>query len=129
VNPCVLTSSTLRGWRTPWAWIRSGWSKGLLGIPGVHVLNSERADAGLRIELETAATEARCPICDSPAAPAGRRLVDLGVQSAMGQPMDLRWQRRVWRCPAPGCGGSFVEQSEEIAAFLGRSPHRGGEPL
>jgi hypothetical protein len=101
----------------------------MLGIPGVHVLSAESGSSGLRIEIETSVTEASCPVCDSPAEPAGRRLVELGVHSAMGQAIHLAWQQRQWRCPVPACAGSFAEEDEGIAAFLQRSPHRGADPL
>lgn len=101
----------------------------MLGIPGVRVLSAERGSGGLRVEIETSATEARCPVCDSPAEPAGRRVVELGVHSAMGQAIHLAFQQRQWRCPVPACAGSFAEADEGIAAFLQRSPHRGADPL
>ena len=41
------------------------------------------------------------------------RLVDL---PAFGRPVRLRWQKRRWVCPEPGCGvGSFAEQDLSVA--------------
>ena len=39
-------------------------------------------------------------------------LVDL---SAFGRPVRLRWRKRRWTCPNPGCAmGSFIEQDPAI---------------
>ena len=101
----------------------------MLGIPGVHVCSTGEVDAEARIYIETSASAPRCPICDFPAEAAGRELTDLGEHSAMGHPVHLVWQRRRWRCPKTSCAVFFVEQSEEIATFQERSPHRGGDAL
>ena len=101
----------------------------MLGIPGVHVCSTGEVDAEARIYIETSASAPRCPICDFPAEAAGRELTDLGEHSAMGHPVHLVWQRRRWRCSKTSCAVFFVEQSEEIATFQERSPHRGGDAL
>ena len=101
----------------------------MLGIPGVHVCGAGEVDGEARVEIETSVSVSRCPICDSPTEVDGRELTDLGEHSAMGQPVHLVWKRRRSRCSKASCAVSFIEQSDEIAAFQERSPHRGGDAL
>jgi transposase len=97
----------------------------LLGIPGVRVTELDIQPKGLRVELETSATSATCPICRNEAESAGVEVVDMGVHSAMGQPMHLIWRQRQWRCPVAKCRErSWAERDKGIEEFLARSPHR-----
>jgi hypothetical protein len=97
----------------------------MLGIPGVRVIELDIQSSSLRVELETSATSATCPICRNEAESTGVEVVDLGVHSAMGQPMRLEWQQRQWRCPVAKCRArSWSERDKGIEEFLVRSPHR-----
>jgi hypothetical protein len=97
----------------------------MLSIPGVRVTELDIQPTSLRVELETSATTATCPICRNEAEPTGVELVDLGVHSAMGQPMQLEWHQRQWRCPVAKCRArSWAERDKGIEEFLARSPHR-----
>jgi transposase len=97
----------------------------LLGIPGVRVVEIEEEPPRLRVEIETSATTATCPICGFEAALDDVVTVDLGEHSALGQRVHLEWRKRQWRCEAPKCRArSWPERDKEIEAFLVRSPHR-----
>ncbi|MHB8264037.1 MAG: hypothetical protein ACYDGY_09905 [Acidimicrobiales bacterium] len=98
----------------------------MLGIPGVRVLAIEETPNGLSVEIETSTTEAWCSICHGLAEAEDEVAVDLGEHFAMGQPVQLIWRQRQWRCTTPGCIGAFVEKDEGIDTFLARSPHSGG---
>ena len=97
----------------------------LLGIPGVRVLTVDVEPTGMSVDLVTSADSATCPICKNKAEFAGIEVVDLGVHSAMGQPMQLEWHQRQWRCPVAKCRArSWAERDKGIEEFLVRSPHR-----
>jgi len=95
----------------------------LLGIPGVRVLTVEVEPTGMHVDLETSATSAMCPICRNEAEPAGVEVVDLGVHSAMGQPMHLEWHQRQWRCPVVKCRARSWAERDKGA---GPGPGSGG---
>jgi transposase len=58
-----------------------------------------------------------CPTCGVVAHGHGRVVVGLIDAPAMGRPVRIRWRKRRWVCPVPGCPvGTFVEQDERIAA-------------
>jgi transposase len=90
----------------------------LVGLDGLHVIGVERDDGG-------AAGRHGGVRADGHGVPGlrGRRarprpgrggLVDA---PAMGRPVRIRWRKRRWVCPDPGCPvGTFVEQDERIAA-------------
>jgi transposase len=102
----------------------------LLGIPGVRVTELDIQPTGLRVELETSATSVTCPICRNEAELTGVEVVDMGVHSAMGQPMHLIWHQRQWRCPVTKCRArSWPERDKGIEEFLTRSPHRRADRL
>lgn len=48
----------------------------MLGIPGVRVTSVDAQPTGLRVELETSAISATCPICRNEAEPAGVEIVE-----------------------------------------------------
>ena len=90
----------------------------LVGLDGLHVIGVER-DAGgaLVITVESARTVMGCPSCGVLAHGHGRVVVGLVDAPAMGRPVRIRWRKRRWVCPDPGCPvGTFVEQDERIAA-------------
>jgi|NGEPerStandDraft_6_1074524.scaffolds.fasta_scaffold88388_2 hypothetical protein len=61
----------------------------MLGIPGVRLTGIDAQPTGLRVEFETSATSATCPICRNEVEPARVEVVDLGEPSAKGQCMHL----------------------------------------
>ncbi len=90
----------------------------LVGLDGLHVTAVERDDGGgLTVTVESAAAPMGCWSCGVVAHVHGRVEVRLVDAPAMGRPVRLRWRKRRWICPEPGCPvGSFVEQDEQVAA-------------
>jgi transposase len=89
----------------------------LVGLGGLHVIAVERDDGGgLTVTVESAAAPMGCRSCGVVAHAHGRVEVRLVDAPAMGRPVRIRWRKRRWVCPDPGCPvGSFVEQDEQIA--------------
>ena len=97
----------------------------MLGIPGVRVIEIYKEPERLRVEIETPASTATCPICGGEAELDDLQTVDLGEHSALGQCVHLEWLQRRWRCGVPKCRArSWPERDKGIEAFLVRSPHR-----
>jgi transposase len=90
----------------------------LVGLDGLHVTAVERDDGGgLTVTVESAAAPMGCRSCGVVAHAHGRVEVRLVDAPAMGRPVRIRWRKRRWLCPDPGCPvGSFVEQDEQISA-------------
>jgi len=90
----------------------------LVGLDGLHVTAVERDDGGgLTITVESVAASMGCRSCGVVAHAHGRVEVRLVDAPAMGRPVRIRWRKRRWICPEPGCHvGSFVEQDEQVAA-------------
>ena len=90
----------------------------LVGLDGLHVTGVERDEVGqLVVEVESEPTLMGCPACGVVAHGHGRVVVGLVDAPAMGRPVRLRWRKRRWVCPDPGCPvGTFVEQDERVAA-------------
>jgi transposase len=90
----------------------------LVGLDGLHVIGVERDDGGaLVVTVESGPTLMGCPTCGVVAHGHGRVVVRLVDAPAMGRPVRIRWRKRRWVCPDPGCPvGTFVEQDERVAA-------------
>src|SRR5215203_1046628 len=79
----------------------------LLNLLGVHVLDVAWLEgrggrpAGLRLLVETGATEAGCPACGVVAEARGRRSRRLHDIPAFGAPVELSWRQRRYRYPRP----------------------------
>lgn len=86
----------------------------LLGIPDVHVLSLEESEGGLRLVVETKDEGALCAACARPAAPSGRRTVELdSAKPFLGRMLHLVWQTRSWSCENPACPtGTFFEEAD-----------------
>ncbi len=57
-----------------------------------------------------------CPRCGVVARSHGRRTVVLVDAPCFGRPVTLRWRKRTWTCPDPGCAvGTFTEQNPQVA--------------
>ena len=82
------------------------------------MIGAERDDGGrLVVEVESEPTPMGCPACGVVAHGHGRVEVTLVDAPGMGRPVRIRWRKRRWLCPDPGCPvGTFVEQDERIAA-------------
>ncbi len=89
----------------------------LVGLESLHVIDVDRDDDGLVVAVESAPAVMGCPACGVVAASKGRRVVELVDVPAFGRPVRLRWRKRRWVCPDPGCEVvSFTEQSPGVAA-------------
>ena len=90
----------------------------LVGLDGLHVIGVERDDGGaLVVTVESEPTVMGCPSCGVVAHGHGRVVVGLVDAPAMGRPVRVRWRKRRWVCPDPGCPvATFVEQDERITA-------------
>ncbi|MBR7741823.1 ISL3 family transposase [Phycicoccus sp. BSK3Z-2] len=78
----------------------------------------QRDDGGrLVIEVESEPTVMGCPACGVVAHGHGRVTVRLVDAPAFGAPVRIRWRKRRWVCPDPGCPVvTFVEQDDRVAA-------------
>src|SRR5215211_6638344 len=81
----------------------------LFNLLGVHVLDVAWLEgrggrpAGLRLLVETGATEAGCPACGVVAEARGRRSRRLHDIPAFGAPVELSWRQRRYRCAELAC--------------------------
>src|SRR5215218_432289 len=81
----------------------------MFNLLGVHVLDvawlegGGRLPAGLRLIVETGATEAGCPACGVIAEARGRRPRRLHDIPAFGAPVELSWRQRRYRCAELAC--------------------------
>jgi len=76
----------------------------LFGVEGVHVLAvTSRDDGTVVLEVETDQLLAGCPDCGVVAVGHGRRVQVLHDAPCFGQPVRVRWRKRIWRCPEPVC--------------------------
>jgi transposase len=89
----------------------------LVGLDGLRVIGVEREDRGaLVVMVESEPALMGCPACGVVAHGHGRVEITLVDAPAMGRPVRIRWRKRRWVCPDPGCPvGTFVEQDERIA--------------
>jgi transposase len=88
----------------------------LFDVPGMHVLEVERADDVLVLTVETDATLAGCPSCGVVAVGHGRRRRRVADAPCFGVSVRLDWSMRVWRCAEPACPTvTFTEQHPLVA--------------
>ncbi|PFG43375.1 transposase [Isoptericola jiangsuensis] len=81
------------------------------------MIGVERDDDVLFVVVESTPGLTGCPACGVVAVSKGRRVVELIDAPAFGSPVRLRWRKRRWVCPDPGCEvGSFTEQDAQVAA-------------
>jgi len=89
----------------------------LVGLESLYVVGVERDDDVLIVVVESTPGLMGCPARGVVAASKGRRVVELIDAPAFGSPVRLRWRKRRWVCPDPGCDvSSFTEQDSQIAA-------------
>ena len=92
----------------------------MLGLEGLHVLDVERDDEGLRVRVESGPEVMGCPTCGVVAHAHGRQQVKLIDAPCFAAPVRLLWWKRRWRCPEPMCPvTSFMEQDPAIAPARG----------
>ena len=89
----------------------------LFGVDGVHVLAVTGRDAELlTVDVETDQAVTGCPDCGVVAIGHGRRVQQLHDAPCFGRPVRVRWRKRIWRCPDPGCGRSTWTEVHPYAA-------------
>ncbi|WP_420612458.1 ISL3 family transposase [Candidatus Spongiisocius sp.] len=72
-------------------------------------------DEPLEVVIRSRRPRPTCDDCGSRLWSKGYRTVVLVDLPAFGRPVRLRWRKRRWACPNPGCAvGSFVEQDPGI---------------
>lgn len=83
----------------------------ILGVDGLHVTGVERDDGGrLVVTVESESTVMGCPACGV-LARHGRDEVVLVDAPAFGRPVRIRWRKRRWVCPDPGCPADPVHDA------------------
>jgi transposase len=89
----------------------------LFNLPDLHVVDVARDERDrLIVTVETDADVGGCPSCGVVAVGHGRRVHAAADAPCFGATTVVRWRRRVWRCPDPGCPvGTFSERHELIA--------------
>lgn len=89
----------------------------LVGLPGLHVVSVERAETGLRVEVESSPDQVvGCPVCGVIAHAHGRQWVEMIDAPCFAVPVRLWWRKRRWLCPEPVCPViSFMEQDTDVA--------------
>jgi len=97
----------------------------LVGLDGVHVTDVARTGGGLVLTIETPPRVEGCRVCGVVAVSHGRRPRVLHDIPCAGVPVRIRWRRRTWSCPDPGCGvGTFAETVATLAAPRARLTSR-----
>ena len=97
----------------------------LVGLDGVHVTDVARTGGGLVLTIETPPRVEGCRVCGVVAVSHGRRPRVLHDIPCAGVPVRIRWRRRTWSCPDPGCAvGTFAETVATLAAPRARLTSR-----
>jgi transposase len=83
----------------------------MFDAPGLHVIEVHHDAAGrLVVTVETDELMTGCRACGVVAIGHGRRVHCAHDAPAFGTAVVVRWRKRVWRCPDPGCPvGTFSE--------------------
>ena len=85
---------------------------GEVDLVGVEELAGDR----LRVTIRSRGPRPVCVGCGGRVWSKGDQPVGLVDLPAFGRPVRLRWKKRRWVCPEPGCGvGSFAEQDLSVA--------------
>ncbi len=94
----------------------------LVGLGEVELVGIDDAGEGepLVVVIRSRKRRPTCEACSGPVWSKGYRSVVLVDLPAFGWPVRLRWRKRRWTCPNPGCAiGSFVEQGPVIGPVRG----------
>lgn len=87
-----------------------------MGLDGFHVIEVAERHGRLRVVVESTPGLMGCPGCGVITGSRGRRDVVLVDAPCFGQPVQLVWRKRTWRCEEPRCSTrSFTEQHEDLA--------------
>lgn len=89
----------------------------MFNAPGLHVLDVVHDRQGrLVVSVESDEVLTGCRSCGVVAVGHGRRVHRAHDAPAFGTSVLIRWRKRVWRCPDPGCPvGTFSESHDLIA--------------
>jgi transposase len=101
------------GSRAPWC----ARADALFNASGMHVLEVDQSEPGrLVVTIESDADVGGCPTCGVVAVGHGRRDHLAADAPCFGAITQVRWRKRIWRCPDPLCPVvTFSEQHELIA--------------
>ncbi len=75
----------------------------LLGLEGFRVLAAVEDGGEVQALVETTGAVVGCDRCGTRARPKDRRETEVRDLPAGGRPVRLRWRKRIWACPHPGC--------------------------
>jgi transposase len=89
----------------------------LIGLGDVNVLDVTETVHRLEITIETRVERPSCAGCGGGVRVKDRAVVRLVDLPCFGRSTVLRWRKRRWLCPTPGCDlGSFTEDVPTIGA-------------
>lgn len=91
-------------------------SVAVFGLPGFRLLEVVPVDTELEYLIETTADVAGCATCGTVAKAKDRREVLLRDLPHGEWAVRLRWRKRVWSCPEPGCPTKSWTESSWLAA-------------
>lgn len=87
----------------------------LLGVSGIHITSVAEAATGLIVHVETDQTMSGCPACGVVAVGHGRRRIRLRDIPCFGRPVQLRWAKRLCRCPDEHCPKKVFSEEHPLA--------------
>jgi transposase len=89
----------------------------MFNAPGLHVLDVAH-DAGGRLVVTVESDEVLtgCRRCGVVAVGHGRRVHRVHDAPAFGTSVLIRWRKRVWRCPDPGCPVATFSETHPLIA-------------
>ncbi len=89
----------------------------MLNVPGLHVLDVAHDDVGrLVVTVESDEVLTGCRSCGVVAVGHGRRVHRVHDAPAFGTSVLIRWRKRIWRCPDPGCPVATFSETHELIA-------------
>lgn len=81
----------------------------------MHLFDATNLDDGsVRVDVETDADLAGCPDCGVVAVGHGRRVQLPHDAPCLGRLVRVRWRKRIWRCPEPGCPRSTWSEDHPL---------------
>ena len=87
----------------------------MFNAPGLHVIDVGHDRSGrLVVTVETDELMTGCRVCGVVAVGHGRRVHRAHDAPAFGTQVVIRWRKRVWRCPDPGCPVDTFSETHDL---------------